>query len=64
MTEGPVLNERRQHLLEIIVADYIDTAIPVASQQIAKSHDLKVSSATIRNDMAERTGAPPIQRAR
>jgi len=53
MTEGPQLNERRQQLLEIIVADYIDTAIPVASQQIARSHNLKVSSATIRNDMAE-----------
>ena len=53
MSEGSVLNERRQHLLEIIVADYIDTATPVASQQIAHTHNLKVSSATIRNDMAE-----------
>lgn len=62
MAEGPVLNERRQHLLEIIVADYIDTATPVASQQIARSHDLKVSSATIRNDMAELEGMGYISR--
>ncbi len=40
-------------MLEIIVADYIETAAPVASQQIARKHELSVSSATIRNDMAE-----------
>jgi heat-inducible transcriptional repressor len=53
MDHAPSLNERRQHLLEIIVADYIETAAPVASQQIARKHKLNVSSATIRNDMAE-----------
>ncbi|MDA0799832.1 MAG: heat-inducible transcriptional repressor HrcA [Chloroflexi bacterium] len=53
MDSVPSLNERRQHLLEIIVADYIETAAPVASQQIARKHELSVSSATIRNDMAE-----------
>ncbi len=47
------LNERRQSLLEFIVGDYIQTAVPVASQQIAKRHRLRVSPATIRNDMAE-----------
>ena len=47
------LNERRQSLLEFIVGDYIETAVPVASQQIAKRHRLRVSPATIRNEMAE-----------
>lgn len=47
------LNPRRQTLLALLVEDYIKTAAPVASQQIARAHDLKVSSATIRNDMAE-----------
>ena len=47
------LNERRQALLQLIVGDYIRTAAPVASQQIARRHDLNVSPATIRNDMAE-----------
>ena len=47
------LNDRRQSLLEFIVGDYIETAVPVASQQIAKRHRLRVSPATIRNDMAE-----------
>ena len=54
MTTATVqLNERRQSLLEFIVGDYIQTAVPVASQQIAKRHRLRVSPATIRNDMAE-----------
>ena len=53
MDKAPSLNPRRQHLLEIIVADYIETAAPVASQQVARKHDLNVSPATIRNDMAE-----------
>ena len=53
MSQSPSLNPRRQQLLEIIVADYIETASPVASQQIARKHHLPVSSATIRNDMAE-----------
>ena len=53
MQQPPTLNRRRQHILEIIVGDYIVTALPVASQQIALRHDLQVSSATIRNDMAE-----------
>ena len=47
------LNERRQVLLELIVGDYIRTATPVGSQQLVRRHRLKVSPATIRNDMAE-----------
>ena len=48
-----VLNDRRQAILELIVDDYIQTAAPVASQQIARRHSLRVSAATVRNDMAE-----------
>lgn len=47
------LNPRRQAVLEFLVGDYIRTAIPVASQQLARLHQLRVSPATIRNDMAE-----------
>ncbi len=47
------LNQRRQALLEIIVSDYIETAVPVASQQLARRYELRMSPATIRNDMAE-----------
>ena len=55
-TANPVatgLNTRRQALLEIIVSDYIETAAPVSSQQLARRYELRVSPATIRNDMAE-----------
>ena len=47
------LSPRRQAILDLIVADYIRTASPVASQQIARRSELDVSAATIRNDMAE-----------
>lgn len=50
---NPELSSRRQVVLEVIVDDYVRTAEPVASQQIAGRHELKVSPATIRNDMAE-----------
>jgi heat-inducible transcriptional repressor len=53
MQHTSTLNPRRQALLDIIVGDYIRTATPVASQQIVHRHDMKVSPATIRNDMAE-----------
>ncbi|MDE2765948.1 MAG: DeoR family transcriptional regulator, partial [Chloroflexota bacterium] len=48
-----VLNDRRQAILELIVDDYIRTAAPVPSQQVVRRHSLRVSSATVRNDMAE-----------
>ena len=50
---APSLNSRRQALLEVIVSDYIETASPVSSQQLARRYELRVSPATIRNDMAE-----------
>jgi len=46
------LTERREAVLRIIVSEYIDTAVPVASETIFRSYKLGVSPATIRNDMA------------
>ncbi len=46
------LTKRRKVILNIIVAEYIATAIPVASETILRNSRLSVSSATIRNDMA------------
>lgn len=45
------LNNRQQDLLYKIIEYYIKNAIPVGSKQI--SEDLNLSSATIRNEMAE-----------
>jgi heat-inducible transcriptional repressor len=46
------LNERRKCILRAITDVYIDTAEPVGSTTIARKHNLGISSATIRNEMA------------
>lgn len=47
------ISERQRAILSIIVEEYVTTARPVASEQIVNNHSLNVSSATVRNDMAE-----------
>lgn len=44
--------ERRRAVLHAIVEDYVATSEPVGSKALADSHQLGVSPATIRNDMA------------
>jgi heat-inducible transcriptional repressor len=45
-------DERRFAVLQAIVADYVSTQEPVGSRAIVERHNLGVSSATVRNDMA------------
>lgn len=45
------MKDRQQDLLKILTSQYIKTAIPVSSKSIESN--LKLSSATIRNEMAE-----------
>ena len=45
-------DERRFAVLRAIVADYVATQEPVGSKMIVDRHNLGVSSATVRNDMA------------
>ncbi len=47
------LNERKRKILHAIINEYIDTAEPVGSRAISKSNELGLSSATIRNEMAD-----------
>jgi transcriptional regulator of heat shock response len=47
------MNERQEQLLSLIVSEYTQTATPVGSKSLAENRELDVSSATIRNDMAE-----------
>jgi heat-inducible transcriptional repressor len=47
------LDARKRKVLEAIVIDYIATAEPVGSRTIARKYNLGVSSATIRNEMAD-----------
>lgn len=53
-----MLDDRKAAILRAVVQHYIETAQPVASAHIARSPDLAVSSATVRNEMAvlEREG--------
>ncbi|OXM62943.1 heat-inducible transcriptional repressor HrcA [Amycolatopsis vastitatis] len=44
--------ERRFDVLRAIVADYVSNQEPVGSKAIVERHNLGVSSATVRNDMA------------
>jgi heat-inducible transcriptional repressor len=44
--------ERRFEVLRAIVADYVSTQEPVGSKTLVERHNLGVSSATVRNDMA------------
>src|ERR1700742_1917734 len=45
-------DERRFAVLRAIVADYVATHEPVGSKTLVERHNLGVSSATVRNDMA------------
>ena len=47
------LNERKKALLNIVASEYIRTASPMSSDTIARHYGLGVSSATVRNDMAD-----------
>ena len=47
------LNDRKKLILKAIIANYLETGEPVGSRTIAKHPDLNLSSATIRNEMAD-----------
>ena len=44
--------ERRLNVLRAIVGDYVETSEPVGSKALVERHNLGVSAATVRNDMA------------
>ena len=47
------LTARKKQILKIVVESYIDTAEPLGSKAIAQRMPEKVSSATVRNELAE-----------
>ena len=47
------LNDRKRKILQAIIDEYIGTAEPVGSRSISKKENLGLSSATIRNEMAD-----------
>jgi len=52
--EGPgSLDKRKAYILATVVYEYIATAEPVGSHTLTQKYNLGVSSATVRNEMAE-----------
>ncbi|HLF79317.1 MAG TPA: heat-inducible transcriptional repressor HrcA [Dehalococcoidia bacterium] len=47
-----MLTDRRSSLLNLIIEEYVDTALPVGSHYIVRKHGMPVSSATVRLEMA------------
>ena len=48
-----MLDQRKKKVLQAIVEEYVNTAEPVSSSLLTKKDELKYSSATIRNEMAD-----------
>ena len=57
-----MITKRQQRILSLLVEDYIRSAAPVGSDSIVRGHDLGVSSATVRNELAELEEAGYISR--
>lgn len=49
------LTDRKKKILRAVVESYIQTAEPVGSKALMELTELNVSSATIRNDLADLT---------
>lgn len=46
------LTERRKRILLLVIQEYVQTAMPVASEVLVRKYNLGVSSATVRNELA------------
>lgn len=51
--EADKLDERKENILMAIIKNYLETGEPVGSRTISKLPGLSISSATIRNEMAD-----------
>ena len=48
-----MLTERQSLILEFVIRDYVESAVPAASQSLSRKYRIGVSPATIRHEMAE-----------
>lgn len=46
------LSDRKKKILQYVVDDYIETAVPVSSKSLTERHLSNISSATIRNELS------------
>jgi heat-inducible transcriptional repressor len=61
MQEPTPLDERKQQILKAVVSDYTLTGVPVGSQVLAAKYFIALSSATIRNELADLVGTGYLQ---
>src|SRR3989440_651183 len=61
MMEATPLDERKQQILKAVVSDYTVTGVPVGSQVLAAKYFIALSSATIRNELADLVGTGYLQ---
>ena len=47
------LSQRKRLILRAIIDEYINTGAPVGSRTLSKREEIGISSATIRNEMAD-----------
>ncbi len=52
----PNLDDRKRQILKAVVSDYTLTGVPVGSQVLAAKYFIALSSATIRNELADLVG--------
>lgn len=53
MTKSQLFDERTSQLMKVLVESYINDGLPVGSKALVESSGLKISSATVRNVMAD-----------
>ncbi len=46
------LSDRKKKILQYVVDDYIETAVPVSSKSLTERHLKNISSATVRNELS------------
>ena len=46
------LSDRKKKILQYVVDDYIETAVPVSSKSLTERHLKDISSATVRNELS------------
>src|SRR5438270_8016037 len=61
MLEPTPLDERKQQILKAVVSDYTVTRVPVGSQVLEAKYFIALSSATIRNELADLVGTGYLQ---
>jgi len=47
------LSPRRQRILKHVVEEYVRTAVPVSSEAIVRGYQPELSTATVRNELAQ-----------